>query len=115
MTKINYSKNTVGCNVDGEVFIHPELYKYGDLYHAVIAHEKKHSKKFEKKDLYLDIFNEELAPVKGDYYKFMLTHTRTFLGWFPVTKIGKHWGFDLEMAVAWVLLIFFVWLVGGNL
>lgn len=115
MKKINYSKNTVGCNVGGEIFIHPELYKYPKLYQAVIDHEKRHTARITKDDIAIDMFNDELKDSKREFYKFMLTHPRTFLGFLPVTKIGKTWAFDLELAVAWFIALGMAYFIGVNL
>lgn len=112
---INYSKNTVGCRVSGEVFIHPELYRRPELYHAVVAHEKKHSNNLDLNDVSLDFLNDDLKGVKKEFYKFMLTHPRTLLGYLPVTKIGKHWAFDLQIAVVWVMCMAFGFYIGVNL
>ena len=115
MAEINYSKNTVGCNVGGEIFIHPELYTVPKLYHAVVSHEKKHSDGLSSNDIAIDVFNDELKDCKKEFYVFMLTHPRTMLGFFPVTKIGKHWTFDLQMLVAWILVLGLGYFVGANL
>jgi len=114
-TRLHYSRNTVGCNVGGKIFIHPQLYTAPELYTAVVRHEKKHSKGFNRHDVAIDLFNDELKDCKGDFYKFMLKHPRTFLSYLPVTKIGRYWGFDLQMLVAWVFTIAFVWYVGANI
>jgi len=113
--KINYSKNVVGCSIKGDIFIHPELYKHPDLYHAIVKHEKQHSKKWGLKDLSLDAFGNGLENVKPSFYKFILTHPRTLLGYFPITKVGKYWGFDLELTAAWILIFLFGWWIGGSL
>lgn len=115
MVEINYSKNTVGCTVGGEIFIHPELYKYPKLYHAIIAHEKKHTSGFSSEDAKLDMFGNELEDVKGEMYKFMLSHPRTLLGYLPITRIGKYWGFDLQLLVFWILVAGIGWFVGSSL
>ena len=115
MTRLHYSKNTVGCNVGGKIFIHPKLYTIPKLYHAVVSHEKKHSNGFNKNDIAIDMFNDELEDCKGDFYKFMINNPRTLLGYLPVTKVGRYWGFDLQMLVAWVIAIAFVWYIGVNL
>jgi len=108
-TKINYSKNTVGCRIGGEIFIHPELYKYPELYHAVVAHEKSHSSSMKLKDIGLDLINTDLKGVKKDFYRFILRHPRTLLGWMPITKIGKYWAFDAQLTVVWLMVIGFTW------
>ena len=113
--EIKYSKNTVGCRVDGEIFIHPELYKYPKLYHAIVEHEKRHSNSLKFKDVGLDLVNRELKSVKKDFYKFIITHPRSMLGWLPVTKIGKYWAFDAQLAVAWLMFIGFSWYIVKHL
>lgn len=112
---IQYSKNTVGCRVGGDIFLHPKLYKYPKLYHAVLSHEKKHSNKFTLDDVQLDFVNDDLKSVKPEFYKFMLRHPRTFLGWLPLTKIGKHWAFDLQLAGIWLFAIVIAGLVRNSL
>lgn len=114
-TNIQYSKNTVGCRVGGEVFIHPELYKYPKLYHAVVAHEKKHSNSLDLNDVRMDFLNDDLKGVKKDFYLFILKHPRSLLGWLPITKIGKHWALDVQMTVAWLIVIAFSCYIGANL
>ena len=115
MVKVNYSRNVVGCNVGGEIFVHPELHKYPELYAAIIAHEKKHTSGISGRDVAIDLFNKELKECKGGFYKFMLTHPRTMLGYLPLSKVGKHWCFDLELFFAWALLIIIGYFVGINL
>lgn len=114
-TKINYSKNTVGCTVGGEIFIHPELYKYSELYKAIINHEKKHSSGMELRDVKLDLFNDDLKDVKKEYYKFILIHPRTLLGFLPLTKVGKNWAFDLQLFVLWAIGLSLGYWVGVSL
>jgi len=115
MVKLNYSKNVVGCSIKGDIFIHPELYKYPDLYHAIIEHEKQHSNKWGLKDLAMDAFGSGLEDVKGSFYKFIFKHPRTLLGYLPVTKVGKYWGFDLELSVFWLMVLLIIWWIGGSI
>lgn len=113
--KIHYSKNTVGCSVGGKIFIHPELYKHPKLYHAVVSHEKQHTDSWSSEDAKLDMFGVGLEDVKGDLYKFMLSHPRTLLGYLPITKVGKYWGFDLQMLVVWIIVLGVGHFVGSNI
>lgn len=111
MLRLKHSRNTVGCRIKGEIFIHPELYKYPKLYKAIIKHESNHTSGTNLSDVRMDIINDELKGVKKDFYKFMLSHPRTLLGWLPITKIGKYWAFDLQLTVVWVMSIGFVWYI----
>ena len=112
---IQYSKNIVGCRIKKEIFIHPKLYKYPELYKAIVLHENKHSDGIGLGDFRLDLFNEELTGHKKEFYKFIFTHPRTLLGFLPLTKVGKYWAFDLQLFIAWVIVFLFGYLIGGNL
>ena len=115
MQDIKYSKNTIGCNVGGVIFLNPELYTRPNLYQAVLAHEMKHTSSFKREDVALDLFNDDLKGHKLEFYRFMISHPRTLLGFLPVTKIGKSWCWDIEISVAWLMSIAFIWFLGANL
>ena len=112
---IHFSKNTVGCSVGGDIFIHPELHTVPKLYEAVIRHEKRHSSGLNSKDISIDIFNDELKEHKKEFYTFILKHPRTLMGFLPVSKIGKHWAFDLQIFVVWLLALGIGWMVGTHI
>jgi len=115
MVKIHTSRNTVGCNVGGNIFVHPELHKYPRLYNAVVSHERRHSNSFKGRDVSIDIVNDELKGHKKEFYSFIFHHPRTLLGYLPVTKVGKYWGFDLEMLAVWIFLVGMIYYLGVNL
>jgi len=103
--EIKYSKNVVGCRIEEEIYINPDLYNYPKLYHAVLSHEKKHTSSITKKDFLMDLSNKELRGVKKTYYKFILTHPRTLLGFLPLSKVGGHWSLDLSLLFFWGIVI----------
>ena len=112
---INFSRNTIGCNVSGKIFVHPDLHRYPELYNAIIKHEKKHSNGINGRDVSIDMFNDDIKGYKKEFYKFMLLHPRTLLGYLPVNRIGKYWTFDVEMLVVWIFVVIVSYLVGANL
>ena len=114
MTELQYSRNTVGCNIGGEIFIHPELYKNPELYNAIVEHEKKHSDGINLYDISQDVFNDELEYLKKDFYLFILKHPRTLMGALPITKIGKYWAFDFQITVVWAFIIGAIYFVGRS-
>ena len=67
MVKLNYSRNVVGCNINGNIFIHPELYKYPELYMAIVEHEKKHTDRITGRDVAIDILNDDLKGHKKEF------------------------------------------------
>lgn len=110
--KVSYSKNTIGCRVGNEIFVHPELHKEPELYKAVLAHEAKHTEGFKTKDFVLDLFNDDLKGHKKAYYKFMLKHPRTMLGFLPISKVGPYWGVDLTIMTLYVVVGVLMFLIG---
>jgi len=115
MNKIHTSPNTIGCNVGGNIFIHPELHKYPKLYNAIIKHEKKHSDGINGRDILIDMFNDDIKGHKKEFYKFMFTHPRTLLGYLPVSRVGRYWTFDIELLFAWMFAIGISYFIGVNL
>ena len=95
--KIKYSRNTVGCRIKDEIYLHPELYTSPELYKAVLMHEAEHTSGYSMKDVLMDLVNSDLEGHKREYYKFMFKHPRTFLGWLPIVKVGPYWTLDATM------------------
>lgn len=110
--KLFYSRNTVGCKIGNKIYIHPELYLFPNLYKAIIEHEKNHSVSYKLQDVKMDLVNEELKGHKKEFYKFIITHPRTMLGFLPIAKIGGKWVFDFTMLL---LFLFGLAVFGGLL
>ena len=112
MSSVKYSRNTVGCRVGDEIFVHPELYKYPELYHSIMQHEENHSSGFNTKDFLMDLSNDDLRGVKKQYYKFIFNHPRTLLGFLPISRVGTHWAIDLSLSVFYAFAIIFMIIIG---
>lgn len=100
---IRYSKNTIGCRIGDEIYIHPKLVEYPLLFNKIIEHEKSHTNKYSLKDLFLDFFDNDFRGIKIEKYKFMLKHPRTFIGFFPISKVGPHWTVDINLAIFYIV------------
>jgi len=105
MIEIKYCENTVGCRIGDEIFIHPELEKHPELFRAILSHEFEHTDGFSVQDVKNDLFGHNLDKVKREFYRFMISHPRTLLGYLPLSKIGKYWTFDFVMFSVWTLAI----------
>jgi len=115
MPTIQYSENTVGCRIGDEIWVHPKLYTEPELYHAIVGHERKHTKGFSVKDITLDIVNDDLEGHKKAYWKFMFKNPKTFLGLLPISKIGPHWTLDGTMLGFSILAAALVWFLLASL
>jgi len=82
---------------------------------AIVEHEKKHTDRITGRDVAIDILNDDLKGHKKEFYSFILKHPRTLLGYLPITKVGKWWGFDPEVFAVWLLFILIGYFVGVNL
>ncbi len=102
--EIKYSKNVVGCRIGEEIYLNPDLYNYPKLYQAILTHEKKHTESMTKHDFLMDLSNKDLRGVKKSYYKFIIKHPRTLLGFLPLSKVGEHWTFDVTLFIFWVVV-----------
>ena len=102
--KIIEHKNVVGCNIDGTIYVHPKLKEKPKLYAAIIKHEEEHTDSFEKHDIIHDIINGELHGVRGEYWKFVITHPSTWVSFLPIMRINKQWVFDIVMTLFWFMI-----------
>ncbi len=100
--QINYG---TGNRVGDTIYINKDLKKYPGLYEAVLNHEKKHTGSFELHDLSLDLINEDIKNVRGSWTRFILTHPRSWINFFPIMKLEEDWTFDLSILFVWILMI----------
>jgi len=103
--EIKYSPNVLGCRIENIIFINPNLKSGSKLHRAVLKHELKHSGRFTRGDLKLDMDGSELKDVRKEYWAFMFKHPRAMLSLLPITKVGKYWGFDIALALVWAFAI----------
>jgi len=94
-----------GNRVGDIIYINKDLKKYTGLYEAVLAHELKHTGGFKWNDLTLDLVNEDIRGVKGDWIRFLTKHPRAWINFFPVMKLGGEWTFDLSILFVWIFMI----------
>lgn len=110
--KVKHSNSTVACRIGDTIYLHPDLIKFPELYKAILRHEKQHTDTFSWKDIKLDLENTDLKPHKKIFYKFILKHPKTILGFMPITKIDGNWVLDPSMiAVTIFALGIFILLV----
>lgn len=104
--KIKYSPNVIGCRIGDEIYLNPALKECPKLYTAILKHEKNHSSGLRLKDLKMDLNNNELKGVKKEYYTFLLKHPKSLLSFLPISKVGKHWCFDVSSGLIWAFALF---------
>jgi hypothetical protein len=82
----------IASRVGNTIYINKELpkFKYA-LYESILAHECKHGEGYSFSDIKLDIVNKELEGMKGDYYKFILSHPSTLTELLPIWRYEGFW------------------------
>jgi len=108
MTNINETKYGIAYRIKDDIYINNNLKKYPDLRKAIISHELKHSKGFTKKDIAIDIFNDDLEKFKKQYYAFILTHPSTWTEFLPITIKKKTIIINPIMILFWIITIAFI-------
>lgn len=103
--KIKYANNTVACRIGDTIYLHPDLIMYPQLYTAIVNHEKQHTDTFSWKDIKLDLENVDLKPHKKLFYKFIIKHPKTILGFMPIARIDGKWTLDPSMIGITLLVI----------
>jgi hypothetical protein len=105
MTKIVYVPWGLANRYDETIEINENLKQYPELHDSILQHELQHtdSKGFTKEDFLLD-----LGPSNVDYFKlfkFMCFYPKSFLQFAPVYKRGKIIFYDINMAIAWSVIL----------
>jgi len=100
--EINYG---TGNRVGDTIYINKDLHKYPRLHNAIMEHELKHTGGFKLKDLKLDLINNELKPVREDWFDFLLKHPRAWVNFSPVMRLDGEWTFDLSISIVWAFMI----------
>jgi|SRR3972149_5007279 len=82
--RIIKTKYGIASRVGDDIFISKDLMKYPNLYWAVLDHELEHSSGWTLHDLWMDLTNKHLKEVNKEYYRFVLTHPKSWTEFFPI-------------------------------
>ena len=104
--KLEYINTGIGNRVGNTIYLNTKLKQFPELHKAILSHEKKHTGRFSWLDIKLDLKNEEITNLKGDYYKFILTTPNSWLNFLPFMKIKNSWTYDLGLVLIWIFAIF---------
>lgn len=106
--KIKHIFYGIACRIGDTIYIHKDLQKHSQkLYNAILGHEKKHSRNLSRKDVSMDIINEDIKNLKREYYSFVLTHPSSWTEFSPV------WIYEDKLA--WNVLILALYIITGGL
>jgi len=107
LMKLTYIDYGVGNRVGDTIFLNKNLKKYPQLHDAILEHEGNHTDDWSFKDFMLDLRNDEIGEVKGEYYRFILTHPRAWANYSPILKLGNQWCFDITLTFFYVAFLSF--------
>lgn len=105
--ELKYIDYGVGNRVGNTIFLNKNLKKFPKLHDAILEHESNHTDDWSFKDFLLDLKNDEIKDVKGDYYRFIFKHPKSFANYSPILKLGDSWCFDITLIFFYLATISF--------
>lgn len=103
-----YISYGIGNRVGDIIYLNKKLKKFPKLHKAVLKHEKNHTSGWSLKDFFMDLHIKELEGVRGDYYKFILTHPSSWVNFSPFLKLEDTWCFDINITCYWIFVILYI-------
>lgn len=95
----------IACRIGNIIYYNQALEHYPNLLQAILRHEKEHTDKFTMKDIKMDLKNEEIAPFKKEYYKFVLQNPSSLTELLPCGIYDKKLVWNPLITTMWIILI----------
>ena len=108
--KINHG---IACRIGNTIYYNKALERYPELFKAILSHEKKHTEGFTLGDIMMDLKNEEIAPFKKQYYKFILQNPSALTELLPCGIYDKKFVWNPLLTVMWLMIILGTCLIIG--
>ncbi len=115
LMKVKYIDYGVGNRVEDIIYLNENLKKYPRLHDAILEHENNHTDDWSFDDFMLDLRNDEIKDVKGDYYRFLFSHPKAWANYSPILKLGDSWCFDITLIFFYAMffaLLFLLVVIG---
>jgi len=103
MEKIKFIDWGTACRIGDIIYINQSLKQHPELFSALLKHEKQHSSTLTFKDIKIDLKISELDNLRGDYYRFILAHPKTWIMFLPFWKYEGKWILDPSILGAWMI------------
>ena len=111
--KINHG---IACRIGDTIYYNYRLEKYPRLLEAILKHEKNHTSGLTGKDILMDLKNEEISSMKGEYYKFILQNPSSLTELLPCWKYNGRLVFNPLISMLWLIImgiIGVIWSIAG--
>jgi hypothetical protein len=95
----------IAFRIKDTIYLNKNLKKYPKLRKALIKHEREHTNKLTKKDIWIDLTGKHLSNVKKQYYLFILREKRAWYQFLPILKVGGKLSIDILMTLFWAAII----------
>lgn len=95
----------IACRIGDKIYINRKLKEDVNLWNAIIRHEKSHSSGFERKDIWFDIYNEEIQKYQKEYYTFILKHPSTWVEFLPCWMYENKIVWNPMMTIYWFMVL----------
>ena len=110
--KLVFSERVIASRVGNKIYINPDLDQYPELKNAALSHEKSHSASFNLNDAWMDITGHSLKGHKKDFYKFLITHPKTWFGMIsPIDYLDGKWMINVLNLGLVMFIALVLWLV----
>ena len=100
--KINHG---IACRIGNTIYYNSKLEQYPQLLEAILKHERNHTSGLTGKDILMDLQNEEIKPVKKEYYKFILQNPSSLTELLPCWKYEGRLIFNPLVSMLWMITI----------
>jgi len=103
--KIKYIDYGIGNRIGSTIYLNKQLKSIPGLCEAIKRHEYNHCDGWNFGDFMMDLSLKELKNVRKEYYRFIITHPKTWVNYLPFMKIEGKWCFDLSLTIVWLFFI----------
>jgi hypothetical protein len=111
IVEIYKSKWGIASRIGNKIYINKNIKSNSKFYKALLKHELSHSSDITMGDFFLDIKGSHLENVKKEYYSFLFRNPSSWIMFLPIWKYGSEWGFDIMMAIYWILTLIVLWMI----
>lgn len=105
---INYG---IACRIGDDIYYNRKLESYPILLSAILQHEHRHTSGMTMKDVSLDLDNEDIKPLKKEYYNFVLTHPSSWTELLPAWRYEGRLVWNPLMTMFWIIALGGEWLL----
>lgn len=91
--KIKYNWFGIASRQGNTIWLNKNLLKYPALHAAILEHEKSHTSGYAWHDFIIDLRNNHLKGLKGQYYRFIIKNPSSWAEFLPL------WSYEGQLVI----------------